>query len=77
MILSVKRLTILPLCEIAFVCEGLSFDYNWDSEVISCVQVVEIGVREMSFADLLRHLTFTIHTGTSDSNSTVLILSRL
>jgi len=35
-ILSVKRLTILPLYGITFACEGLSFDYNWDSMSTTC-----------------------------------------
>jgi hypothetical protein len=77
MILSVRRLTSLPLYRITIACKGLTFDYNWDGNIIFRVWVVEIGVMEMSFADLFRHLTFTFHTGTSGSNSTVINLSRL
>jgi len=44
MFLAVKGVTTLPLYAIPFSCEGLSIDYNWDSEIISRVKVVEVGV---------------------------------
>jgi len=77
MILSVGGLIALSLYGITFACLGLSFDYNWNSEVVFRVHVVEIGVMEMSFADIFHHLKVTFPTGTSDFNSTAVILSRL
>ena len=77
LILFVRRLTALPLYGITFACEGLSFDYNWNSKVIFGVRIVDIGVMEMSFADVFRHLSSTLHMGTSDFNSTAVILSRV
>jgi hypothetical protein len=77
MILSVRRFNSLPLYGISFACEDLTFDYNWGGKIIFRVWVFEIGVMEMSFADIFRHLTLTFHTDTSGSNSTVINLSRL
>jgi len=77
MILFVRRLTVLPIYWIIFSCEGLSFDYNWNSKIVFRVRIVEIGVMKIRFADVFRHLVITFHTGTSDFSSTAVILSRL
>jgi hypothetical protein len=75
-ILSVRRLTTLPLYGITFNCEGLSFDYHWNCTIIFGTRVVGIGVMEMSIADIFCHLMFTFHTGTSDCENTAIIFSR-
>jgi len=77
MVLSVRRLTTLPLYRVTFAFEGLSFDYYWNSKVTFRVRVVEFDVMEMRFVDNFCHLAFTFHTGTFDCNGTVVILFRL
>jgi len=77
MIFSVRSLTTLPLCRVTFACEGLSFNYYWNSKVIFRVRFVETGVTEMRFVGNFRHLAFTFHTSNSDSIGTAVILSRL
>jgi hypothetical protein len=77
MIMFVRKLTALPIYGITFACEGLSFDYNWNSKIGFCVQIVEIGVMKMSYADIFHYLVITFHMGTSEFNSTAVILSRV
>jgi len=79
MILAVRGFAILPLYRIPFSCEGLSFDYNWDSGISFRVKVIEDGVivMVMNFTKSFCHLTFTFHRGTSDFNRTEVILPRL
>jgi len=72
-----RKLTALPIYGIIFACEGLSFDYNWNSKMVFRVRIVEIGVMKISFVDVFRHLVITFHTDTSDFNSTAVILHRL
>jgi hypothetical protein len=43
MILVARGVASLPLYGIPFSCEGLSFDYNWDSGITFRVKVVEDG----------------------------------
>ena len=66
MILFVIKTYSLPIYETIFACEGLSFDYNWNSKIVFRAQIVEIGVMKMSFVDVFSHLVITFHTGTSD-----------
>ena len=61
MTLSVRRLTIRLLCKNSCAWVGLSFDCNWDSEVIFRIRAVQICIAEMSFANIFRHLTLTFH----------------
>jgi len=75
-ILFVRKTYSLSIYEIIFACEGLSFDYNWNSKIVFLVQIVEIGVMKMSFVDVFSRLVITFHTGTSDFNSTAVVLSR-
>ena len=58
-ILFVRKLTALRIYGITFACEGLPFDYNWNSKIVFCVRIVEIGVMKMSFADVFSHLVIT------------------
>jgi len=57
--LFVRKLIALPTYGITVACEGLPFDYNWNSKIVFCVRIVETGVMKMSFADVFSHLVNT------------------